>query len=137
MSVSDRGTTMAELLDGIHEHMTAHPGNPIADRLMGYLDWYDPSMKCPRGGLREWLQGHDVVDTFQFKGEVDATGVFRPTSLWAPQGREVDTSTRMSGAYLDGSLVEYAGAQCVAYGVGWLAVYRPAWKSVTFYATAE
>ena len=115
-------------LANIYRSMQDHQGNSVADAISDAID--NCADKRPMA-LKTWLQGHDVVDTFQLTVYDDGT----PYKLWSPGLREVDSS-HATFASFDGSRRSYASLRHVAHGREAYIAYEPDFKCVLIYATA-
>lgn len=115
-------------LSNIYRSMRDHQWHSVADAICDAID--NCTDKRPMA-LKTWLQGHDVVHTFQLTVHDDGT----PFKFRAPGLREVDTS-RATFASFDGSRRDYAGLQHIAHGSEAYATYVADFKCVLIYATA-
>ena len=115
-------------LANIYRDMKNHQGHSVAEAISDAID--NCTDKRPMA-LNRWLQGRDVVDTFQLTGHDDGT----PYRLWAPGPRKVDTS-HATFASFDGSRRSYAKLQHIAHGSEAYATYDPDFECVIIYAAA-
>ena len=115
-------------LANIYRYMQGHRGSSVAEAISDAIDNCTDTRPM---ALKTWLQGHDVVNTFQLTVHDDGT----PYKLWAPGLREVDTS-HATFASFDGSRRSYAKLQHIAHGSGAYATYDPDDNCVIIYTTA-